>query len=367
MKAKFFLILFFVFSFLCGDNQTNKHKKDEIDNEIQKLQSQKKSLLNDIYRNELLYEKELIKLRNIQLQAALVNKEISLLLDKKTLLSQDLIQTKQNLARAIRILHKTSSQPPILFIMRIDTMSNLFRHYHYFGKIFSYKSSILSTLRKNLTEMELVENQYKAKQKDLNALHASINANLILVQKQKSLKISFLGKINKDQSHYRQLLEEIKSQTTELNKVITDQPYLSRIKDIQVEHLKGKLHWPLKGKILNRFGKVKSTQFNTYVFNNGIKIRPDRSDDIKSVLPGVVLLSTYFKGYGKLIILRHAHDFYTLYGHCKEIFKDIGDWVSQGDIIATAGDSGSTVGKALYFEVRKGINSEDPIKWLKRQ
>ena len=67
-----------------------------------------------------------------------------------------------------------------------------------------------------------------------------------------------------------------------------------------------------------------------------------------------------------MIIIDHGDHYYTIYAHAEEVFKNKGEMVEPGEVIATVGDSGSMIGPALHFEVRHHGKPEDPLNWLKK-
>jgi murein hydrolase activator len=80
----------------------------------------------------------------------------------------------------------------------------------------------------------------------------------------------------------------------------------------------------------------------------------------------MILYAGWFKGYGKMIIIDHGQHYYTVYAHAEELFKDKGDSVESGEVIATVGDSGSISGPELYFEVRHYGKPVDPLEWIRK-
>lgn len=134
-----------------------------------------------------------------------------------------------------------------------------------------------------------------------------------------------------------------------------------------VGSLRGHLEWPLQGEIISRFGRERNARFNTYIINNGIQIRPRRGDEIRVVYDGEVVFADYFRGYGKLIIVQHAGNFHSLYGHCDRLLFAKGEQVSRGQVIALAGSSGSVSEKNLYFELRIDLQPENPLQWLRKR
>jgi septal ring factor EnvC (AmiA/AmiB activator) len=88
---------------------------------------------------------------------------------------------------------------------------------------------------------------------------------------------------------------------------------------------------------------------------------------VKSIHPGIVRYADYHEGYGRLIIIDHGMTYYTLYGHCSELYVTRGDAVQSGDPIALVGDIGSLQGTTLYFEIRHRLEALNPLQWLKRR
>ena len=74
----------------------------------------------------------------------------------------------------------------------------------------------------------------------------------------------------------------------------------------------------------------------------------------------------WLKGYGNLMIINHGENYYSLYAHVEEVFKKTGEKVQTGEVIATAGDTGSIKGLCLHFELRHHGKPINPLKWLKK-
>ena len=121
-----------------------------------------------------------------------------------------------------------------------------------------------------------------------------------------------------------------------------------------------KFRWPVKGRIISSFGNRPSG-----ARNDGINIAVPEGTSVKSAENGVVAYSgNELKGYGNLILIRHANNWVTAYAHNKELFVRRGDTVQRGQIIAKAGKSGSVTTPQLHFEIRKGAQAVDPTKYL---
>ena len=67
---------------------------------------------------------------------------------------------------------------------------------------------------------------------------------------------------------------------------------------------------------------------------------------------------------GLLMVIEHGDGYMSLYGHNETLYRQVGDWVEPGDVIAGAGDSGGRDRVALYFEIRRGGQPENPHRWF---
>ena len=86
---------------------------------------------------------------------------------------------------------------------------------------------------------------------------------------------------------------------------------------------------------------------------------------VRSVFDGKVLYTGELEGYGNLVIIGHGKDYHSLYGHLDRIYVKQNQVVQTGDIIGLSGDTGSLIGEALYFEMRKNGKPIEPVRWFK--
>ncbi|HLQ67172.1 MAG TPA: peptidoglycan DD-metalloendopeptidase family protein, partial [Candidatus Limnocylindrales bacterium] len=128
---------------------------------------------------------------------------------------------------------------------------------------------------------------------------------------------------------------------------------------------RGRLAWPVNGRIVRGFGNQTNPRFNTTTFNSGIDIAATFGTPIKAVGRGRMDYVNWLEGYGKCAILNHGGGFYTLYAHASEITVPVGKDVAAGEVIGRVGDTGSTIGTALHFEIRRGKQALNPLEWLR--
>ena len=76
------------------------------------------------------------------------------------------------------------------------------------------------------------------------------------------------------------------------------------------------------------------------------------------------MYADWLKGYGLVVILDHNNGFFSLYAHASQLLVKDSDRVQVGQVIGETGESGLTDKNILYFELRKGTEPVDPLRWL---
>lgn len=122
--------------------------------------------------------------------------------------------------------------------------------------------------------------------------------------------------------------------------------------------------WPLRANLSSAFGWRIDPLDGQNRFHYGIDLPAGQGTLIRASLPGRVAQSGYQEGYGNLVVLDHGGGYTTLYAHNKDNFVNQGDWVRQGDPLASVGSSGRSTGAHLHFEVRKDGKHLDPVSFL---
>ena len=86
---------------------------------------------------------------------------------------------------------------------------------------------------------------------------------------------------------------------------------------------------------------------------------------IKAADDGVVAYAgNELKGYGNLVLIRHADGYVSAYANASALLVKRGDSVKRGQVIARAGQTGNVNSPQLHFEIRKGSMPVDPMKYL---
>ena len=118
--------------------------------------------------------------------------------------------------------------------------------------------------------------------------------------------------------------------------------------------------WPVHGRVISSFGARVNGQPN-----DGINVAVPEGTPVKSAEDGVVAYAgNELKGFGNLVLVRHANGYVSAYAHASEIAVKRGDTIKRGQVIAKAGQTGNVTSPQLHFEIRKGSTPVDPTQFL---
>jgi murein DD-endopeptidase MepM/ murein hydrolase activator NlpD len=118
--------------------------------------------------------------------------------------------------------------------------------------------------------------------------------------------------------------------------------------------------WPVRGKVITAYGAKTNGKAN-----DGINLAVPEGTPVKAAEDGVVAYSgNELKGYGNLVLVRHANGYVTAYAHASELMVKRGDTIKRGQVIAKSGQSGEVGSPQLHFEIRKGSTPVDPLQFL---
>ncbi len=174
----------------------------------------------------------------------------------------------------------------------------------------------------------------------------------------------------------RALRGQIKTKGDSLQQLMRDRAALAKViaaaratmgklptpKDYQFfAQAKGKLSWPVSGKLQNRFGAVRNGSLRW----DGVVIATPAGTSVNVIHAGRVVYADWLSGLGLLMIVDHGGGYMSLYAHNAVLLREVGEWIRSGDTIARSGDTGAEQTPSLYFEIRYQGEPVDPARWCK--
>ena len=238
-----------------------------------------------------------------------------------------------------------------------------------------YQRRIVENDRRNLRLLEekqrSIETQSRRLREELREKEALIAEQQNETEKlegQKRTQVGLLQRMRDDMTALREQIDAKQKVFSEIKGRISREEERRRAaprpgSPSAFPSLKGKLDWPVRGSIVQKYGLQRDPVFKTETNNIGVVIRGKAGDNVYAVSDGSVYWVTWQRGEGNLIILDH-NGYYTVYGRLEVVQVNQDDVVKRGDILGTIGDDSSLYGPLLSFSVWNGRDAENPENWL---
>jgi murein DD-endopeptidase MepM/ murein hydrolase activator NlpD len=119
------------------------------------------------------------------------------------------------------------------------------------------------------------------------------------------------------------------------------------------------------GRIASGFGYRVHPIYKTTIMHTGQDFTAPVGTDIYATGNGVVeKVEFYGRGYGNSVIISHGYGYETLYGHMSKIKVKQGQKINRGDVIGFVGNTGTSTGPHLHYEVIKNGNKINPVNFF---
>jgi septal ring factor EnvC (AmiA/AmiB activator) len=277
-------------------------------------------------------------------------------------------------AGRLAALYKLSWLGKFHILASADSMFDFFLSKRAMEQILAHDDAVLTQMSRDKAEMQALLARLVARKKDKQTTTADLSDRIDTMNAEQARREALLAEIGKKKSLQLAAIESLKTSARALDRTVeslkTDSlppgPPQAMVAEKPFAALKGLLMMPVKGKIVSFFGHYKDRKLKVSHFRSGINIQADRGEPIRAVYSGQTLFSSWFKGFGNMLIIDHGDHYYSVYAHLEEQFKSKGDPVEAGEVIATVGDTGSMTGAGLHFEIRHHGKPMNPLGWIKK-
>ena len=320
------------------------------------------------------------KLRKIDNQIKLKKRELKIykwnsLINKKKITrietnlknnEQKLKAQKVLLGKRLRQIYKEGPIFPLKVAFSSESASDFLQKLKYMELIADNDANLLADYKNRFDSMKKEKESLLSVRAKLVRLEKDALAKRGEFEDARKVKKRFLKKVKKKKQYGILTRKELKKASNNLNNLISR--LLSKLasgEGLDIEDKKGRLSLPVKGKILNKFGRQKDRQYGSFIVHNGIDIKARSGTPVRSIFNGKILYTGELEGYGNMVIIGHGKDYHSLYGHLDSIKVKPNQIVKAGDVIGRSGDTGSLVGETLYLEMRKKGKPIEPVRWFK--
>jgi septal ring factor EnvC (AmiA/AmiB activator) len=344
---------------------------EQLENRIQKLQAeihttqtQYRQLQHYLQNSEENIGEIAQRLEN--LHDSLTDKQNTLNYLKQQITEQDskLAAQREVLAQQIRAAYMTGRQSYLkLWLNQQDPfiIGRVLAYYDYFNRAQTRQIIAIKETRKNLQTLKQTLEQESKQLKQLVQAHQEEKQTLELNYSERQKILLQLANSLESQTEELKRLQEERRQ---LAAILGDHNMMNREESELFKpaffELKGRLSFPVKGKVVKRFGQPLVGDLKW----QGTLIHAPLGEKVRVVASGRVVFAQWFRHFGLLAIIEHGEGYMSLYAHNQSLYVKAGDWVKAQDVIATVGNSGGHQQAGLYFEIRHQGVPQPPEEWL---
>lgn len=274
---------------------------------------------------------------------------------------------RTRLASDLRAAYLMGKQEQVKLLLNQEDPAAVGRMMVYHGYFTRERSARMQAIRDALDELAAVELALIAEQERLEQLQAQQRERSVHLENSQSKRRRVLAGLQSDLKQKSGELTTLERDEQRLQELV--QSLQKALRDIppaagQYQSLKshkGKLVWPVAGRIAMGYGKP---QAGGKLESRGILISAPAGAEVSAIARGRVVFAEWLRGFGLLLILDHGEGYMSLYGHNRSLFKEVGEWVGHGEVIAAVGSSGGQPRAGLYLELRRKGRPFNPAPWF---
>ncbi len=330
--------------------------------------------LGELGRSVKHMDRALIRARADSRQAAVAVQRADMrladLTARRLILEQRVDVLKHHMMREAAAAYRHAGRPPLwLDIMFGAQVTDIPHHQYILSRLMGVQAEhrrAFVQIMANLTRMERQIGHQRTKLDRLK--QEKLARQQQWVERQKA-KRGLWKKVRKDARLQKQRDADLARQEAALKRLLQGigSTLLSSdkgFKQVSMRKQKGRLPWPIKGKIVAYFHSRPAPGRPRLA---GIQLAPRHGrGQVKAIAAGQVRYADWFGGYGLMLIVDHGDGLITVYAHNDALYKSLGDWVEAGDVLADAGNTGWVKNVRLYFEVRDEGRPVNPVRWCRK-
>ncbi len=373
---------------LAGDNNpADDQKLEQLRQQIQVLRREldsdvqrKQSLQSRLQHSERHIGKVVALLKKLKHQLRAQQRELKKLNTRRGGLQSDLHKHRAALAQQIRTAYTIGQQEYVKILLNQQDPAAVTRTLTYYDYFQRARLARMQDIDEDLAELRTVEKKVQQKTQKLEKTRKEQNREKTQLEKTRQKRTHVLAGLQQQILAKGERLSLMKADKHRLQRLLDSLATLSRPSPTPEDHepaftsegsehipfvkLRGKLRWPSRGRLTTRYGSARKIGKLKW---QGVNISAPEGTKVSAISHGRVAFSNWLRGFGLLTIIDHGDGYMSLYGGNQSLFKEVGDWVEAGEVIASVGKSGGRKDSALYFEIRHNGKPNNPLKWCRNK
>ncbi|WP_432743550.1 peptidoglycan DD-metalloendopeptidase family protein [Methylobacter sp. G7] len=364
----------------------------------QRIQLQKNTLNTQLGEVETLYGRTAVLLRTLQQQVEQKRQNLNKIQQEIHDSKIEVVRQNKELAGQIKAAYAMGKKEKLKLLLNQQDpalSSRMLVYYDYLNKARLTKLAVISESMQHLErlnkqqqlETELLEKDLERKKTEqiaIDRVRQRRSGLLMQLKKDFSSNEQQIIHLKESENKLKNLVSSLQRSTSDLAVEIEQTKKAHQSDEVSSEPakilpnsgddfsklkgdfstLKGQLPWPVKGRLTNKFGSIRAE--STQTIWDGVLIDAREGTEIRAITRGKVVFSDWLRGYGLLIIMDHGNGFMTLYAFNQSLYRQVGEWVDVGEVIASVGQSGGRSHSGLYFGIRSKGKPVDPLEWCRK-
>ena len=345
-----------------------KRTIEQLKKDLEKTKSSQSELQSELEKNERSIQE--LNQKTEKLRSTINNKQSRL--NDLEIEQNSLQQKKQDQTALVEAYlnaaYRLGKQNELKLLFNQKDPAEVSRMLKYFQTFSESRQEKIEEFVATLRQLSSVEQRITEETNALQASYAQLKEEKRALNSSQKNRLSTLAKLEANLSSSQKRLSSLEADRKRLESVLTKVHEEINAQELSIDvsefaQLKGRLPKPTQGRALNRFGSKRAGNGLTW---KGIEFQGNMGADIIAVHHGQVVFSDYLRGHGLLIVIDHGSGFMSLYAHAGNLYKELGEWVDAGEVIASVGNTGGRRDAALYFELRHNGKATNPSAWFKR-
>jgi septal ring factor EnvC (AmiA/AmiB activator) len=325
-----------------------------------KFEEKEQILLKDLALLEKDIEEKRRSLKELEESASRIKKELNEGQAKLAQLENALIEVEGRLGRRLDAFYRYAKRGYTRLLASAKGLDVLRKRIKYLKAVMKDDLDLMHTMAALHQKYRQEISGVKNKLAELDRLEKAESSRMTALKEDIDRRVVLLMKIHKEKEFYDTAVKELQFAAQNLKETLVTLDKKGEGRPVPLpsrfEDSRGKLPVPLQGRIIKDAGQNGA---------KGILIEAPAGAEVRAVFPGRVDFSGPLKGYGQVIVINHGSRYFTVSAQLTQRNKREGENVAAGEVIGSIGESGSTKGGRLYFEIRMGSGNVDPLKWLK--
>ncbi|HWP01295.1 MAG TPA: peptidoglycan DD-metalloendopeptidase family protein [Methylococcus sp.] len=334
-----------------------------VEKEIEAIEAKRGSVSAELRRIEQRYGEVIRSLKELDEKAQAQAKRVSELHARLSELQQTVLRHHHALGVVARSAYALGDRQWLKLVLSIDEPTRLSRLMAYHAYLNRDRHARLKEIEADIVRVQDLQNESLAETGRLESLRERMSRERAELDELTQQRRSVLAKLRLERQDKDMEMARLRQSEQHLEQLLSSLRAIDASPAVVPERrafaeLRGHLHWPTQGEVVEQFGTSRmSGRWD------GVVIRAPEGAPVKAVSGGRVVFSDWLRGYGLLTIIDHGDGYMTLYAFNQSVYKKVGDWVESGEVIASVGSSGGRWEPGLYFGIREKGRPIDPSLW----